>query len=138
MKVWFGHGSDHSANLVMIGEFKTEEDAARVHTLIDQIAEVASTDFAEGITDSWAKNEQLSEETEKRLRELKLFQLSPSDVSDFAFWNPSIDKVGKTLRLSSDNVEIVGFVKLLVTKGAKVQVYSADEYPDDENDKSNT
>ena len=132
MKAWRGYGSDHSSNLVLIGEFKTEEDAQRVYELINTIAENANSDVAKGVFEYWTKNEQLSEETEKRLRDLKLFHLSPSDVSDFAFWNPSMKKSGKTLRFTSDDVEIGGFVKLMVAEGAKVQVYSAHVYPDDE------
>ncbi|MSR58146.1 MAG: hypothetical protein EXS05_10770 [Planctomycetaceae bacterium] len=132
MKIWRGYGSDHSSNLVMIGEFKTEEDAERVYELINMISENANSDFAKGIFEQWSKNDQLSEETENRLRELKLFSLSPPDVSDFALWNPSMERSGKTLRFRSDDVEIGGFVKLMVAEGAKVQVYSAHSYPDDE------
>jgi hypothetical protein len=131
MKIWCGYGSDHSANLVMIGEFKTEEDAQRVYELINVVSEIAQSDSATGVFDNWSKNEQFSEDTQKRLRELNLFHLSPADVSDFAFWNPSIELAGRTLRFRSDDVEIGGFVKLMVDKGAKVQVYSAHEYPDD-------
>lgn len=130
MKIWHGYGSDHSANLVMIGEFKTEEDAARVNELIDTLSENASSDLAEGIVDSWAKNERFSEETEARLRELKLYNLSPSDISDFATLNPSIERLGKVLRFRTNDVEIGAFVKLMVHEGAKVQVYSAHDYPD--------
>ncbi|HEV8003884.1 MAG TPA: DUF6375 family protein [Planctomycetaceae bacterium] len=132
MKIWRGYGSDHSSNLVMIGEFKTEEDAQRVHELIKVLSENASADLSNGIFGAWSRNEQLSEETEKRLRDLQLYNLSPSDVSDFALWNPSIEKSGKTLRFRSDDVEIGGFVKLMVTEGAKVQVYSAHDYPEDD------
>jgi Family of unknown function (DUF6375) len=131
MKIWRGYGSDHSANLVMIGEFKTEEDAHRVYELIDVVSRIAQSDSEKGVFEHWSKNEQLSEETANRLRELELFSLSPSDVSDFAFWNPSIEKVGKTLCFRSDDVEIGGFVKLMVAAGAKVRVYSAHEYSDE-------
>ncbi len=130
MKVWYGYGSDHSANLVMIGEFKTEKDAERVYELINTISENASSDSAAGIVDNWAQNEQFSEETEKRLRELDLHYISPSDIADFAFLDTSIERKGKELRFRTDDVEIGGFIKLMVNSGAKVQVYSAHEHPD--------
>ena len=130
MKIWHGYGSDHSASLVLIGEFKTEEAAERVNELINTLSENAQSDLAEGIVDAWAKNERYSEETEARLRELKLHNLSPSDISDFANFNPSIERVGKILRFRSDDVEIGAFVKLMVHEGAKVQVYSTHDYPD--------
>ena len=132
MKIWYGYGSDHSANLVMIGEFKTEEDAERVYQLINTISENASSDSAEGIFAYFERNEQYSENTEKRLRELKLYSLSPSDVADFAFLDASIERTGTVLRFRTNDQSIGGFVKLLVDKGAKVQVYSAHDYPDSE------
>lgn len=132
MKIWSGYGSDHSANLVMIGEFKTAEDAERVCELINQISEQASLDFGKGVFGYGTQNEQLSPEAENLLRKLRLYNLSPSDVADFALWNPSINKLGKTLRFGSNDVEIGGFVKLLVSEGAKVHVYSADIHSDDD------
>ena len=130
MKIWYGYASDHSAAIVMIGEFKTEEDAEQVYELINTLSENASSDSAEGLLDFWGRNEQYSEETEKRLRELKLHNLSPSDIGDFAFLNPSIEKSGAVLRFWTNDVEIGGFVKLMVDRGAKVQVYSTNSYPD--------
>lgn len=130
MKIWHGYGSDHSASLVMIGEFKTVEDAERVYDLINTLSENAQSDLASGIINHWAKNERFSEETEGTLRELKLYNLSPSDIADFANLNPSIEKQNNVLRLRSDDIDIGAFVKLMVDQGAKVQVYSSHNYPE--------
>ncbi len=132
MKIWFGYGSDHSANLVMVGEFKTLEQAAQVRELIDRISEAASSDATEGVVDPWAKCDRYSEQSEELLRKSGLNNLSPSDISDFALLSASIEISDNTLRLRTDQTEIGGFVKLMVSKGARVQVYCADEYPDDE------
>ena len=130
MKIWYGYGSDHSAKLVMIGEFKTEEDAARIYELINTLLQHASSDAAEEVIDHWTKNERFSEDTEKRLRELQLYYVSPSDIADFAFADISMDKSANVLQFWTDDVDIGGFVKLLVNSGAKVQVYSAHHYQD--------
>jgi hypothetical protein len=134
MKIWQAHGSDHSANLVMIGEFKTEQDAERVYELINSISENASSDSAAGVIDYWTQNEQFSEETEKRLRDLQLHYVSPSDIADFAFLDASIERRGKELRFRTDDVDIGGFVKLMVNNGAKVQIYSAHNHPETDED----
>jgi hypothetical protein len=134
MKIWYGYGSEHSANLVLIGEFKTEEDAERVLQLIQAISANASSDLENGVVNHWAKNEQFSEKTEQRLRDLNLYGLSPSDIADFALLNPSMEREGKALHFRTDDVEVGGFVKLMVEKGAKVQVYSAHDYPETEAD----
>ena len=39
MKIWHGYGSEHSMNLVMIGHFKSSEDAEKTQKLIDQLSE---------------------------------------------------------------------------------------------------
>jgi hypothetical protein len=132
MKVWHGYGSEHSANIVMIGEFKSEQDAERVYHLIETLRESAGSDLSENVIDFGGRNEEFSSATEARLRELKLYGMSPSDIADFALVNTSIDKSGAVLRFRTDDVDIGGFVKLMVDHGAKVHVYSAHSYPDDE------
>ncbi len=132
MKVWFGHGSEHSAAIVMIGEFKTAEEAESVQRLIDEISGQASDDYSNDIVKHWSKNERYSDETEDRLHQRDLHFLSPSDIADFALNQPNIEKKGKELHFWTDDVEIGGFIKLMVNKGARVQVYSAHNYPGDE------
>ena len=130
MKIWHGCGSDHSANLVMIGSFKTAQDAERVSELIDKISQQAYSDEEEGINNHWGKSERLSEGTEKLLIELSQYSFSPSDFADFALLNPQLERSDKELRFRSDDVNIGGFIKLMVGQGAKVQVYSGHDYPD--------
>ena len=48
------------------------------------------------------------------------------------FWFSIFKKSGKNLRFWSDESEIGGFVKLLVSEGARVQVYSAHAFPENE------
>jgi hypothetical protein len=136
MKIWYGYGSDHSANLVMIGEFKTEQDAAGALELIRQLTERAQVDLEEGKIEYWSKPDGFSEGTKERLREHDLYNYSPSDIADFAVIDPHIDHTGAKLTLRTDDVDIGAFVKLMVDKGAKVQVYSAHEHPDEDSSDS--
>ena len=130
MKIWNGYGSDHSASLVLIGEFKSEEDAAKVSALINQIEEAARDDEASDLISPWGRNELFSEATEQKLRNLNLWGLSSEDVADFIRNDISHDQVGATLRFRTEDTQIGGFVKLMVDKGAMVHVYSAHDYPD--------
>jgi hypothetical protein len=52
MKVWFGYGSEHSANLVMIGEFKTAEDAQTALDLLNEATQIAREDEENGLLDA--------------------------------------------------------------------------------------
>ena len=42
MKIWSGYGSEHSNNLVMIGHFKSIEDAKETQKLIEHLSEELS------------------------------------------------------------------------------------------------
>ena len=48
MKLWFGHGSEHSMNLVMIGQFEDARQAARAKQRIDQVTELVSAELDDG------------------------------------------------------------------------------------------
>ena len=98
--------------------------------MLTQISESATSDQARGIVDHWARNEEFSEETEQRLRDLKLYNLSPADIADFALISPSVERKGNMLRLRTDESEIGAFVKLMVNNGARVEVFCADEEPE--------
>jgi hypothetical protein len=39
MRIWYGYGSEHSMNLVMIGRFKSAVDAEKTKEIIDQLTE---------------------------------------------------------------------------------------------------
>jgi hypothetical protein len=39
MKIWWGYGSEHSMNLVMIGKFASVGEAEAAKQLIDRLAE---------------------------------------------------------------------------------------------------
>ncbi|MBN69237.1 MAG: hypothetical protein CME32_08170 [Gimesia sp.] len=131
MKFWYGYGSEHSANIVMIGEFKTIEGADKVNEIITKISEQASSDYSDGVINDWGTNEQFSEETEKLLKDLKIY-ISPSDMADFALLDPRIKKSDNKLIITTDNDGVGGFIKLMIKNGAKVQIYSNDDYPETE------
>lgn len=131
MKIWYGYGSDHSENLVMIGEFKTAADAEQVLELIHIITNQASKDQANDIITTWGKTEQYSPDMEELLRKLNLYSTSPSDVADFVYLDVSIEQHGNALHFRTDDIDIGGFVKLMVQKGAKVQVFSAHHHPEE-------
>lgn len=38
MKVWYAYGSEHSANLVMIGHFKSVHDAEETKNLFEHLS----------------------------------------------------------------------------------------------------
>ena len=124
MKIWQGYGSEHSMNLVMIGYFKSSEDAENVHTLFDQL-----TDGLRDKIDVGASSDRYSEEVLSFLRELNCYSLSAFELEQFLY-DISISVDGDKIVLTTEESEVSAFLKLMVLKGAKVEVFSGHDYPE--------
>lgn len=129
MKIWNGYGSDHSSSLMIIGHFKASTDAEKTMALIEELTSTAGNDLAAGSIEYLEDNDDFSEATREKLRELNLYSLSPSEIADFALLNASPRVEGSDIRIFSDDVEIGGFIKLMVLRGAKVEVFSTHDHP---------
>jgi uncharacterized protein YkvS len=120
-------------NLVMIGRFKEEEDAAKAKEIIgligdqfraDEEAELARVgDIAERYTDGMRKV----------LEKLNFYSVEPNEFQQFAY-DVSVKLNGNQLELWTDEVDVSAFLKVLLHKGARVEVYSAHDWPDKEKD----
>lgn len=128
MKLWQGYGSEHSMNLVMVGTFKTEADATKVEQLIQQITSQVDIAVDEGILEVGENNREFGEGLRTLLRELNLFILNSHEMEQFRY-DVSIEVKGDRLMLTTDEIDVSAFLKILIDKGAKVEVYSAHNYP---------
>lgn len=126
MKIWNGYGTEHSMNLRMIGHFKSEEDAKTTHDLINKL----SAELIDKI-DIDSNRENFDEEVRAILKEANCYLLSPGELEHFLY-DTHTRVEGDKIILETDETEISAFFKLMIDKGAKVEVYSAHEYPEDE------
>ncbi|UQN10661.1 DUF6375 family protein [Deinococcus sp. QL22] len=124
MKVWQGYGSEHSMNLVMIGTFATEAEADEVERLIQRITKQVDIAVAEGILEVGENNREFGEGLRTLLRELNLYSLNAREMEQFRY-DVSTEVKGRRLVLTTDEIDVSAFMKILVDKGAKVEVYSA-------------
>lgn len=125
MKIWYGYGSEHSSNLVLIGKFKTSADAKKTQGLINELASRLTEEYNIDYP-----RERFPEDVGNTLRELNCYILSPSDLKSFLYdCRTDLDK--NTLTLNTNDSDIGGLIKLMVDRGAKVEVYSAHDYPDE-------
>jgi len=127
VKIWHGYGSEHSMNLVMIGHFKSTEDAEKTHKLIEQLAEGLRDKIEIG-----KSCDRFSDAISDLLRKTDCFSLSPSELEHFLFDTHTQVEEDKII-LTTDEFEVSAFFKLMILKGAKVEIYSAHDYPDAEN-----
>ena len=123
MKVWWGYGSEHSMNLVMIGHFKTVHDASDVHKLIDKL-----TEGLDGKVEVGSEETRFRRDVMDVLGRLDCYMLSPSELEQF-FYESHVRTDGSKLVIETEEQDVSAFLKLLVTKGARVEVFSAHDYP---------
>lgn len=126
MKIWHGYGSEHSMNLVMIGHFKSTEDAEEVNNLIKQLSEGLN----EMIEIGTSRN-RFDDDVLNLLRETNCYTLSPPELEHFLY-DTHAQVEGDKIILTTEESEVSAFFKLMITKGAKVEIYSAHDYPDAE------
>jgi len=128
MKIWNGYGSEHSMNLVMIGHFKSSDDAEKTKILIDKL-----TKGVEGKIDVGTSGDRYSDEIMKILREEDCYILRPSELEQFLY-DVDAHVEEKKIILKTDESEVSAFFKLMVLNGAKVEIYSAHNYPETDPD----
>src|SRR5262249_49724632 len=128
MKIWHSYGSEHSMNLVMIGSFKQVADAEEAKRLIDELAEQVRQEPMRSF-DEDPGEARFSKEMLNFFRSANLHSIGPAELEQFNY-DVHVEQKRNTLVLRTDESEISAFLKLLIEKGAKVEIYSAHDYPD--------
>ncbi|WP_145585160.1 DUF6375 family protein [Yersinia intermedia] len=135
MKIWNGYGSEHSMNLVLIGKFKQEQDAEKVEKDIKTLSTQAEKDECYSIPFDEPENQRFSDEMLSLLYSLKLHTLGPTDLGQLVS-DHHLDREGDRITITTDEAEVSAFVKLFVEAGAKVEIFSAHDYPSDSSNAS--
>ena len=126
MKIWHGYGSEHSMNLVMIGHFKSTEDSTKTYRLIEQLTEGLIDKIDVG-----SQRDRFDEGVMDLLKETKCYNLSPIELEQFLYdFSTRLDK--EKIIITTDESEVSAFLKLMIENGAKIEIYSAHDYPDPE------
>lgn len=130
MKIWKGYGSEHSMNLVMIGHFKEASDAKKIKDLLDQLAGQVKDD-ADKNQSNTVPQDQFTDGMRELLRAANLYILGPAELEQLLY-DVQVDVDGNKVVITTEEVDVSVFLKVLLDKGAKVEVYSAHNYPDTE------
>jgi Family of unknown function (DUF6375) len=124
MKLWIGQGSEHSYSLVLIGHFVDETKARGVEEKFERLKVGAESELPEL---TWEGDQRYTDELYELLKEVKLYELSRSDVENFAYEH-TVKRRGKDIQITTDEGEIQGFLKVLLNAGARIEVYSAHDW----------
>ncbi|MFB9159124.1 MULTISPECIES: DUF6375 family protein [Chromobacterium] len=133
MKIWNGYGSEHSMNLVLIGRFKREQDAEKVEKNIDKLSAQVLKDESYSNSFDEPADQRFSDDMLSLMRSLKLNTLGPTDLGQLVSEH-HLNREGNRITITTDEAEVSAFVKLFIEAGAKVEVFSAHDYPSESTD----
>lgn len=124
MKIWQSYGSEHSMNLVMIGRFKQESDAKRVEELFGSLLEKLR-----GLPESDIKEDRFTRDVRDFLISKNIHYLSPNELTQLLY-DVSSERNGSEIRVTTDEYDFSAALKIMIMEEAKVEVFSAHDYPE--------
>jgi hypothetical protein len=131
MKVWYGFGSEHSADLVMIGRFKKVGDATKAKEIINSLIGQLRADEEAGLMKIGDRADRYTDGMLNLLGKVSVHSIGPAELEQFAY-DVTIKVENNEVVLTTDEIDVSAFLKVLLDKGARVEVYSAHDYPDTE------
>ena len=126
MKIWNSYGSEHSANLIMIGKFKDAVSAEEVKKIIDKIEE-----FIRDGNEDLRYAEHYSDSVMALLNEVNFHTVGPSELDQFRY-DIHTELKGDKVEITTDEFDVSAYMKLMIQNGARIEVYSRHDYPDAE------
>jgi hypothetical protein len=129
MKIWYQHGSEHSANLVMIGHFQDATEATKAKEIIDALTNQVAEDQTNGTLTLGSPSERYGSAMLDLLARLNVVSIGPQELEQFAY-EVKVKLQGNDLILTTEEVDISAFLKVMFLKGARIEVYSAHDHPD--------
>lgn len=127
MKIWIGFGSEHSANLVVIGKFESDAKAQEAFDLLKEATDVARSEESAGRI----KLGEPSHEIPRAILDLavqKNLALGYNDPQELVYHYRAL-RDGDKVVIRTDETEVNAFVKVLLRFSGKIEVYSAHDFP---------
>jgi hypothetical protein len=115
-------------NLVMIGTFTSVDDAAKVSAIIERLTTQVAEDVQAGAIEMGESTDRVSDGLRELLTELNIYTIGPSELEQFAY-EARVRQEENRVVVTTEEADISAFLKLLVAKGARVEVYSAHDFP---------
>ena len=127
MRIWHSYGSEHSMDLMLIGTFETASAAATAIERMKTLKTLAETHWP---GEGWRGEERMPRALAEELARLHLYELGRSDVDIYAF-DHSVERRGSAVRVRTEEADVQGFLKVLISLGARVEVFSRHDWNED-------
>lgn len=131
MKIWYQNGSEHSANLVMIGHFEDATEATKAKEIIDALTKQVTEDHAKGALVLGSPSEKYGREMLDLLGRLNIMSIGPRELEQFLY-EAKVKVEGSKIIMTTDESDVSAFLKVMFEQGARIEVYSAHDHPNTE------
>lgn len=116
-------------NLVMIGKFEENREASQAFAAIQHIMNRTSADVEAGQLEVGAPLDRYTDAMMELAKELNLYSLRPAEFEQFVY-DVDVNLKDDKIVITTDEADVSAFLKFLVEKGARVEVYSAHDHAD--------
>jgi Family of unknown function (DUF6375) len=131
MKIWYQYGSEHSANLVMIGHFENAADATKAKEIIDTLANQVRAEESSGTRSAGHPSERYDNAMLDLLGKLNIMSIGPRELEQFLY-DVSVKVESDKVIVTTEEIDVSAFLKVMFHQGARIEVYSAHDHPDSE------
>ncbi|MHB2029891.1 MAG: DUF6375 family protein [Acidimicrobiales bacterium] len=129
MKIWYQHGSEHSANLVMIGHFVDAVEAMKAKEIIDELTKQVTADQDRGEIVLGSPSDRYGKDMLDLLGRLNIMSIVPRELEQFLY-DVTVKVEGSKVILTTEEYDISAFLKVMFDHGARIEIYSAHTHPD--------
>jgi Family of unknown function (DUF6375) len=129
MKIWYQHGSEHSANLVMIGHFQNAADATKAKEIIDELTKQVAADQDKGKIVLGSPSQRYGGEMLDLMGRLNIMSIGPGELEQFLY-EFKVKVEGNKVILTTEESDVSAFLKVMFDQGARIEVYSAHVHGD--------
>lgn len=130
MKVWHGYGTEHSMNLVLIGHFSEPGEAREARDAIASLTAAAEAERDAGRLEYGEPPRLFSDQLLTAMSDVGVHSLGRSDVEQFLYEaEVKVDDVDVVV--GTDEIDVMAYIKVLISKGAKVEMYSLHDHNSD-------
>ena len=126
MKIWTGYGTEHSANLVIIGNFKTVDDATIAKEMIDELTEIVQNDYSDGLIAPETPYTKTSDRMMEFGRRTNFF--AGYAAPEGLLYDYNMEQHGKQIKIHTEDDCYLLLLNVMIRKGAKIEIFSAHDY----------
>ncbi|WP_114559557.1 DUF6375 family protein [Desertihabitans aurantiacus] len=127
MKIWHGYGSEHSMNLKLVGHFAGADEAKSTVEAIKVLTGAAQAEQEAGRLEYGEPLRMFSDEVLAVLSKVQIHSFGYADVEQFLY-DVDIKVDGSDVIIQTDEIDVIAFIKVLLARGAKVEMYSMHEH----------